>query len=145
MALESMQRYDPGRMDGLDVLSTTLWHLKREVRTSRCFLLCVGGGGQVHSCSFAISKPATPRDFVFSSSFVPVLALLLPVECKVSLFLGGTVCFFVDPVLSPLMKPFHLSKVDKKSPTSLARYEHITVNCATATRVDCLAAISFVV
>lgn len=31
-ALESMQRYDPHRMEGLDLLSTTLWHLKRDVR-----------------------------------------------------------------------------------------------------------------
>ncbi|CAM9849932.1 unnamed protein product, partial [Hapterophycus canaliculatus] len=33
-ALESMQRYDPHRMEGLDVLSTTLWHLKRDVELS---------------------------------------------------------------------------------------------------------------
>ncbi|CBJ32345.1 Putative subunit of the Anaphase Promoting Complex [Ectocarpus siliculosus] len=33
-ALESMQRYDPHRMEGLDLLSTTLWHLKRDVELS---------------------------------------------------------------------------------------------------------------
>ena len=34
-ALEGMQRYDPHRMAGLDLLSTTLWHLKRDVSQSR--------------------------------------------------------------------------------------------------------------
>ncbi|CAN0011544.1 unnamed protein product, partial [Choristocarpus tenellus] len=36
LALESMQRYDPHRMEGLELLSTALWHLKREVEL--CYL-----------------------------------------------------------------------------------------------------------
>ena len=33
-ALENMQRVEPHRMKGLEVLSTTLWHLKKEVELS---------------------------------------------------------------------------------------------------------------
>mmetsp|Transcript_15434 Transcript_15434/g.20499 ORF Transcript_15434/g.20499 Transcript_15434/m.20499 type:complete len:285 (-) Transcript_15434:99-953(-) len=33
-ALETMQRVEPHRMKGLEVLSTTLWHLKKEVELS---------------------------------------------------------------------------------------------------------------
>lgn len=56
-ALESMQRYDPHRMEGLDLLSTTLWHLKREVRD---FLFCF-------RVSTARGMPQTKAHIIFWS------------------------------------------------------------------------------
>jgi hypothetical protein len=41
-ALEYMIRWDPHRLTGLDLLSTTLWHLRREVGWLSCSGVCAG-------------------------------------------------------------------------------------------------------